>query len=83
MGEWESIEGLTGKAQSLYRQSWSLMTWVADNPDAGPNVLADVWGELERVERSLGNLTDREKFKEDLPAVAERLERIYQASLER
>jgi len=73
LGEWESIEGLTGKAQSLYRQSWSLAKWVADNPGCGVDVLADVWDELERVERSIGNLRDQDKFKEDLHSLRGRL----------
>lgn len=72
MDEWESIEGLTAKAQSLYRQSWSLMKWVADNPNAGEGVMADVWDELERVERAIGNLTDRDKFKEELHGDSQR-----------
>ena len=72
MDEWVNIPGLTAKAQSLYRQSWSLVRWLAENPDRA-EVSVDVWDELERVERSIGNLRDRDKFKEDLMSLRERI----------
>lgn len=72
MDEWVNIPGLTAKAQSLYRQSWSLLNWLAENAGRA-EVSVDVWDELERVERSIGNLGDRDKFKEDVPSLRERV----------
>ena len=55
---WVDVAGLHPKLNALYRQSWAILGEIERCDDAG--LLADLWLELDLVDKRIANIRETE-----------------------